>query len=151
MIKYTCGFLFHGQNVLLVQKERPDWQRGVWNGIGGKVEQSETPEACMRREFREETRLDILDWDVFAIERGRCTETEFGDYMVYFYRAKMEGRVELQTVNDVGERLQWFHHHNVRGPSVIGNLNWLVPMARDWRRFVAQIETTDAIRTRPTW
>jgi len=39
--KYTCGFIFHhtnNDNILLIRKERPKWQSGYLNGIGGKIE-----------------------------------------------------------------------------------------------------------------
>jgi len=59
MTHYVLGFAFDDLGrVALVRKEKPDWQRGRWNGIGGKVEQ----EACfdaMEREFREETGVTI--------------------------------------------------------------------------------------------
>lgn len=68
---YVCGFLFsvppihnlktHTQ-VLLIKKSRPDWQKDHLNGIGGKINPYETPIAAMRREFEEETGLNIFNW-----------------------------------------------------------------------------------------
>ena len=47
MIKkhYVLGFIFNRQkdNVLLVEKKRPEWQKGKWNGIGGKIKENESP------------------------------------------------------------------------------------------------------------
>jgi 8-oxo-dGTP pyrophosphatase MutT (NUDIX family) len=60
-IKMTVGFLFSNEKVLLVKKEKPNWQKGYWNGIGGKLLPDEAPLAGMRREFHEETALDVPD------------------------------------------------------------------------------------------
>ena len=62
--KYTLGFLFdkNKENILLIQKNRPEWQKGKFNAIGGKVEEDEDVLACMEREFEEETSLKIEDW-----------------------------------------------------------------------------------------
>jgi 8-oxo-dGTP diphosphatase len=59
MIRYSAGFLFSKdyKQVLLIKKEKPDWQRGLYNGVGGKVEPGETELNCMIREFEEETKL----------------------------------------------------------------------------------------------
>jgi 8-oxo-dGTP diphosphatase len=45
MIKYVVGFLFNEgkTKVVLIKKNRPDWQKGYFNGVGGKIEGDETP------------------------------------------------------------------------------------------------------------
>ena len=45
MKKYVAGFMFSSDKseVLLVEKMSPEWQRGLLNGIGGKIEGGETP------------------------------------------------------------------------------------------------------------
>ena len=65
---YVLGFLFDKEvsNVVLIEKNRPDWQKGKLNGIGGRVEELETSYDAMIREFREETGLDITDWKHFT-------------------------------------------------------------------------------------
>jgi 8-oxo-dGTP diphosphatase len=56
--RMVVGFLFADSDVLLVQKMKPDWQKGFWNGVGGKDEDGEEPIDAMVREFREETKID---------------------------------------------------------------------------------------------
>lgn len=55
--RFVLGFCFDFgyHNVLLIEKNRPPWQAGKLNGIGGKIEEGESPAAAMAREFREET------------------------------------------------------------------------------------------------
>lgn len=54
---YVAGFLFgpmpRHNYVALIRKNKPDWQKGKLNGIGGKVEAGETP----RRGQSSETHL----------------------------------------------------------------------------------------------
>jgi len=52
--KYVLGFLFHKNKILMIQRTKEDWQYGTVNGIGGKMEFSETRLNAMIREFNEE-------------------------------------------------------------------------------------------------
>ena len=54
---YVLGFVFNysKNQVLLIEKQRPAWQMGRWNGIGGEIEEGETPYQAMVRESVEET------------------------------------------------------------------------------------------------
>ena len=57
MKKYVTGFLFSkdASHVVLIKKINPQWQNGLFNGVGGKIETNETSIAAMVREFFEET------------------------------------------------------------------------------------------------
>lgn len=53
---YVLGFAFTGDGrVALIRKNKPEWQAGYLNGIGGKVEGQENSSMAMVREFHEET------------------------------------------------------------------------------------------------
>lgn len=57
------------KRILLVQKNRPAWQAGLLNGIGGKIENFDvSPHAAMVREFTEEAgiKTNVEDWHKFA-------------------------------------------------------------------------------------
>lgn len=62
--RYTIGALFTPELdlVLLIEKTKPDWQKGRLNLPGGHIEQGETCLQCVRREFQEETGLDVEKW-----------------------------------------------------------------------------------------
>lgn len=57
MKTYVLGFAFepNRNEVLLIEKTKPEWQAGFLNGIGGKVEDEESYTHAMTREFKEET------------------------------------------------------------------------------------------------
>lgn len=57
MKRYCCGFLFNDEmtKVALILKNRPTWQAGYYNGIGGLIEEGEYSGYAMIREFYEET------------------------------------------------------------------------------------------------
>lgn len=49
-----------GQTLMVFRNRKPgDIHAGKWNGLGGKFEAGETPEACVVREVREESGLQI--------------------------------------------------------------------------------------------
>ncbi|WP_164969449.1 hypothetical protein [Halarcobacter ebronensis] len=54
MKHYVTGFLFTKdfKHVVLIKKLNPEWQRGLFNGVGGKVEENEKPCDAMSREFK---------------------------------------------------------------------------------------------------
>jgi 8-oxo-dGTP diphosphatase len=149
--KMVCGFLFAGERVLLVQKNTPEWQRGLLNGVGGKIEAEETPLEAMHREFCEEAGPppDTVQWIHFA------TEVEpFGAY-VYFFKAHVS-RISfvLKSSNDVGEVMLMVHLDDLAHMAMarVGNLSWLIPLACDWREMDPVVVTTRGdIRERASW
>ena len=72
--RYVLGFAFFEDKVVLIRKERPAWQAGFLNGVGGHIEDSDkTPADAMAREFSEETSVmtSVGRWMSFAIMRGK--------------------------------------------------------------------------------
>ena len=59
MYKYTLGFLIKNNQILMINRNKSPWM-GSWNGLGGKIELNESPEACIKREIFEETGLDLM-------------------------------------------------------------------------------------------
>jgi len=71
--EYVLGFCFEGPEVrnrfvVLIEKQRPDWQQDRFNGVGGHTKVGESPIDAMTREFREETGVVTLpdQWLKFA-------------------------------------------------------------------------------------
>lgn len=57
----TLCYLKDGHSTLMIHrnKKQDDMHQGKWNGLGGKLENGETPEMCVIREVREESGLTI--------------------------------------------------------------------------------------------
>lgn len=122
MTEYVAGFMFNGYAVALVKKNRPTWQAGKYNGIGGHVEEGEMPSLAMMREFQEETGYasKLGDWAKFAVLEGY-------DWKVHFYQ--MEGDVHsLLSMTD--EEIVVVNINDITVENSIPNLSWLIPMAR---------------------
>lgn len=123
-MEWTVGFLFDrlANRVLLIKKNRPEWQAGKLNGVGGKVEPGETPAQAMRREFREEAGLDIANWDHFM-----TLTFEAGD--VHFYRAFVWPELFNQATAQTDEQLVTAFIDPFQQSRAIPNLRWIIPLA----------------------
>jgi len=126
MKRYTLGFIFTPalDRVLLVHKISPEWQAGRINGIGGKMEEGETPLACIVREVREETSLitDASKWIYLG---------EMGSDMWHMHVFTLVYGGDITDAKNVDkEKVEWFSPGDL--PSdVLSNLRWLVPLALD--------------------
>ena len=129
MKNYVVGFLFseNEQSVLLIEKQRPDWQKGSWNGIGGHIEPEETPLQAIVREFKEETDMGSIpeSWSNFLT----C---DYGDCIVYFFRAFAPYQWLLSAKSMTDEVVWVWTVEAVHNSSiVIPNLKWIIPLALD--------------------
>lgn len=74
-----------GRTLMLHRDRRPDdYHRGRFNGLGGKLEPGESPEACLRREVHEESGLTVEE----ARFRGLITFPRFDgldDWYTFVY------------------------------------------------------------------
>lgn len=142
MQEYTVGFLFgsFGDEVVLIKKNRPDWQRGKLNGVGGKVEPGEDPAVGMKREFFEETGIQYAEWERFATIEGSsgptkacrcgaqlCREHE-EPWKIYFYKAfDTIAFNAADTLTD--ELVVKTAVKEIPLLETVAHLKWLVPMA----------------------
>ena len=61
----TLTYLIDGKDVLLIEKKRGHGAVN-FNGPGGKLEDGETPKEAARREFREETKVEVENLEKVA-------------------------------------------------------------------------------------
>lgn len=119
---YVVGLRFDEaeQQVVLIRKNRPEWQRGKLNGVGGKVEQGETDPEAMVREFEEETSLKtyIDEWEEMGDISGA-----FG--VVHFYKSvgSLEG-IKTNTDETITILPVSLIHDS---DQVIPNLKYIIP------------------------
>ena len=100
----TLCYIRRGDEVLLLHriKKEHDENEGKWIGVGGKLEEGESPDECLLREVREETGLRLTQWRCRGIVTFVSDRWE-GEYMHLFTAGGFEG--ELITC-DEGE-LVW--------------------------------------------
>lgn len=126
MKKYVTGFCFNMEmtQVVLIKKNQPDWQKGLYNGVGGKIEPDEESSAAMQREFLEEAGLNISNWDYYVT---------IGDdkWFVDFYWTQIENIDQVKTMT--AEEIHVVNLEQIFDGTipVINNLFWLLPMCID--------------------
>lgn len=126
MTFYVNGLLISEDKtkVALIQKNRPEFQRGKLNGIGGHVEEGEFSIDAMCREFREETGVATVreQWEVLCTLKGV-------DYIVEFFKAF--GDWNITTMTD--EKVDWYSIDDVLNlkVDVLLNIRWLLLLALD--------------------
>ena len=125
-MEYTVGLIFTPEldHVLMINPNRPAWQVGFLNGVGGKFEEGETAAQCMVRELEEETDLKTNEdqWRYFGRE-------EWSDGAVHFLVTRYEGSMDdAQTMTD--EKVEWIPTADMPD-RILPNMRWLVPLAID--------------------
>jgi 8-oxo-dGTP pyrophosphatase MutT (NUDIX family) len=132
--RYVVGFLFSQdfREVTLIRKQKPTWLAGLLNGIGGKIEPGESSEQAMKREFFEEGTYPApseLQWKHFCAMSG--TNNAASAFSVDFFYTV--GRPEWVMSREI-EQIEKHETCDIAGgwEKTIGNLPWLVAMARDF-------------------
>lgn len=135
-MNYVVGFLFSqpsGEHCVLIMKNKPVWQKGKLNGVGGKIEEGETPLQAMVREFEEETGVKTkeTDWLQFCTLKGN-----FGAVVCF------RGYKNVNTRSMTDEKVDQYY---VKGNALddlplIPNLRWLIPMADYRESIIATVE-----------
>jgi len=121
---YVLGFLFSldYKKVALIRKNKPEWQAGSLNGIGGKIELiDESPFYAMIREFKEEAGVEVITWKEFCRLNSNAFE-------VYCYYSSGD-LSEVRSMEE--EKIEIIEVDNLSNAKVLYNLNWLIPMALD--------------------
>lgn len=123
-LKMVVGFMFNAEatSVLLIQKQKPAWQKNKLNGLGGKVEVGESRLDAMIREFTEEAGITFYDWDPVISLHGE-------DWEVQVFAAKTDLIFQFRQMEK--EKL---HHVMLKDLHIynrVSNLNWLIPLCLD--------------------
>jgi 8-oxo-dGTP diphosphatase len=124
---YVMGLLLtnygEAERVLLTLKNRPEWQNGLWNGIGGKINPGELALDAMTREAQEETEI-LTMWREFAVIEFLPT------WRVVCFVGRLPTDVKtMPPINNIGERLEWWDADRLPRNRV-GDLDVLLTLAR---------------------
>ena len=88
MVETVLAYIERNDEYLLLyrNKKKNDINLGKWIGVGGHIEENETPEQALIREIKEETNLDVNTFE----KRG----------IVYFYNNDFSEVMHLYIVKD---------------------------------------------------
>ena len=107
MMRVVVGIITDNKEILLLKKNNPDWQKGLYNGIGGKVELNTTPLETIIKKCQEELGANISNWIELDSEISSS-----GIEIVYFLTTLNEGEIKkLQSQTD--ERAELFSINNL--------------------------------------
>lgn len=94
-----CYLRKNGKTLMLYRNRKPgDTHKGKWNGLGGKLEAGETPEACSIREVKEESGLEVIDQQLKGVLTFPLFDGEEDWYVFVFLIKEFEG--ELGTCSE---------------------------------------------------
>ena len=101
----TLCYIRKNDSYLMLYRNRKenDENEGKWIGIGGKIEEGESPEQCVRREVFEETGLTLLEYTFKGIVTF-VNDVWDNEYMMLYEGTAFSG--ELRSECDEGE-LAW--------------------------------------------
>ena len=113
----TLCYVKHGGKTLMVHriKKENDMHAGKWNGLGGKFEPGETPEACAIREIEEESGLRVQALRL----HGVLTFPAFSDdedWYAFLFTASISAPQFAQELIDSPEgELRWIDDADLLG------------------------------------
>lgn len=123
MENMVVGFpFFDFDGVYLIRKNRPEWQAGMLNGIGGHVEKGETPINAMIRECFEETGVSVENWIHVCVMKGE-------DFYLDVFTINLPLGTKMESKTD--ETIVRCYIHRLCFEHTIPNTRFLVPMCRE--------------------
>ncbi|WP_208559753.1 NUDIX hydrolase [Marinilactibacillus kalidii] len=114
MNKHTLIFLKKKDKILMLNRESTPLM-GLWNGIGGKIEEGETALQGAVREVKEETGIDVPIEQM--IHKGHIT---------YIFDKTFKGGIELYTVECPEEESYPTPKGSVEGILDWKKIDWLL-------------------------
>lgn len=101
---------------------------GMWNGVGGKIEENETPLKCVLREVYEETGITLLDVEFGGKVVWKSNSRDSG---MYVFIADLPSGTSYNTPFKVEEGiLDWKDIDWILNPlnsGIVGNLREYLP------------------------
>jgi 8-oxo-dGTP diphosphatase len=107
-LKYTLCFIRRKDEILMLNRQKPSWM-GMWNGVGGRMEEGESPQECVIREVFEETDIKLSKVCYSGVVTWEDNGKDFGgmhvfladvpdDYIYTTPRGTQEGVLDWKTI-----------------------------------------------------
>jgi 8-oxo-dGTP diphosphatase len=110
VVTVTAGVLADGDQVLVCQRRAGSRFPLKWEFPGGKVEDGESPEACLRRELREELAIEVEVGPELHRTEHRYPDG-FAVRLLFFRILRYTGT----PVNRAFERIEWVPRAHLSG------------------------------------
>lgn len=118
-----AGSFHSSASTLVILKDRPFWQKGKLNLLGGKIEK-ETPQESAVRELKEEAGLSPLE---NPEEMGWITGK---NYKIYIFKIPVDFSKRLYPREEETEEVFW--HTNALGDKrLMPNLKFIIPLCKN--------------------
>lgn len=133
MPQTTLCYIEHDNQYLMLHrnKKENDLNYGKWIGVGGKLEEDESPDECLLREVKEETGLTILDYDFRGVITF-CFEHWETEYMYVFTATEFEG--DLIENCPEGD-LKWINKDEILALDLWDGDKLFLPLLRESQEF----------------
>ena len=137
MLETTLCLLKKENKILLAMKKR-GFAQGKYNGVGGKIEEGETPEEAMIRETREEISVTPTDYEKVGF-------IKFDEY----YKGKKENiGFHLYMVNDWENdptesdemKPEWFEIDNIPYEQMLPDDKFWLPLILEGKKIEAYFD-----------
>jgi 8-oxo-dGTP diphosphatase len=91
--KVAAGILIKDGKVLIARRKQGQSHAGLWEFPGGKIEENETPQACLERELQEELGIKVKPGRIMA----ECTDhSDHGSFAILAIEAELiSGEITL--------------------------------------------------------
>jgi 8-oxo-dGTP pyrophosphatase MutT (NUDIX family) len=130
--------------VLLVLKNRPAWQAGFFNLVGGKIEEKETPLEAGIRELKEESGLSIVEQN--GEKQIKLIGKICGEWGTTFCTKAVVGFEDIKPREKETEKVMWVETDKIlNSTQLLPNLRVIIPF------MLCGVENWKIIDSGPTW
>jgi 8-oxo-dGTP diphosphatase len=107
LIKNTKGDILVGQR----ENKKGKIYKGLWDIPGGRIEKAESIENAIKRELKEETNLDIINYTLIDVYHHTGENIEGKPGIILLYELCVNGNV---SANDDILNLQWLNIKEIK-------------------------------------
>jgi len=129
MTEYTIIFcIASDKHFLLVEKDKPEWQKGKLNLPGGKIEPGETAVQCAIRELAEESGLCGDNTVHYMKQVGEIIAPAAIVHCMWCCTS-YSSKIKLRPADTETQKIDWYHWDSVRRDRrLIPNLRLIIPL-----------------------